>query len=836
LSLKQDRLSEKSSKKSSRSRPEHKYLADSINLESSKWAESGLASLEKEYHSAKTEEKRARIIQAIDDAILRTELESYNPSLTKTRKEELSKMQESFIRKKDKLTRKKSVTREPQKTSESDYDKRVVIEKLGKPKTVDELFKLSNLMENAKVPLDDPDIKSAFRKALRRVRPDLPAQPPFTGEDSFYGSTEIAKYAAMEATLNSGKKHNVRIDGELKDGRGSFRIVEAKTREKIFDSAKMEKVKLYRKRLTKHQEDMHQIESQLEFYKDALKKNPKDSINRSHFNQRREKLQAMERERQRMLETLYQLETQAKGSEHKERIERLKKMDAAVAKAKQVYFVATQVERRKLTSGEIQALVEILETHHQLQSKLYVEPYSMDLQLLTKLKAQLKSAPERDFQRIEWRIQNKRSYARIVDIEESDIERPKGFSERPTEAKKFTDLKGVGKDFEFWELSEFEYHRYKHFNEIRRLTGNIEYTQKALEEKREDGKFVIRGKKREEQMSHLDWWQKELKKMSETTPEETWKKKTETIYGYDTLVKKAIKSGKPVPQAVIDQYPEFKKAEDARERYEKGRHTSFANRSIAIDESMRAERGYKVKRQDGKRITKEQIAEISDGVSEVESILGPLDDMLRQTDITIAHTSGKHPFLSKSGGQYSPVEKTVTMGVAGVPSLAHELGHWLDLESGKKIRKGVEVKRGSKRIKLSSIAELNCAEGDDELIKEATKRMTDVYDTEKIMKQKLKDIEDPKERKRVQNIKVRLGHYWYTPVEIWARLFEQYVATEAESRGENFRVSVSTKNQYHTHPAYWSAEDFEMMKPMVEKQIQERIALIRAERVKEENR
>jgi len=143
---------------------------------------------------------------------------------------------------------------------------------------------------------------------------------------------------------------------------------------------------------------------------------------------------------------------------------------------------------------------------------------------------------------------------------------------------------------------------------------------------------------------------------------------------YVKLVKEAIKHGKPVPEPVIAQYPEFTVAANARARYQKGWKTSFADQSIAVDNTMQTDQGYKVKRQDGKK----QIAEIDQAVAEVESVEGSLQDLFLQTDITIARTSGKHPFLSGAGGMYHYNEKTVTMGTHPCNAMAHELGVWLD--------------------------------------------------------------------------------------------------------------------------------------------------------------
>ena len=64
---------------------------------------------------------------------------------------------------------------------------------------------------------------------------------------------------------------------------------------------------------------------------------------------------------------------------------------------------------------------------------------------------------------------------------------------------------------------------------------------------------------------------------------------------YVELVKEAIKHGKPVPELAIAQYPEFSVAATARARYQNGWNTSFANKSIAVDNTVQTDRGYKVK-------------------------------------------------------------------------------------------------------------------------------------------------------------------------------------------------------------------------------------------------
>jgi hypothetical protein len=60
---------------------------------------------------------------------------------------------------------------------------------------------------------------------------------------------------------------------------------------------------------------------------------------------------------------------------------------------------------------------------------------------------------------------------------------------------------------------------------------------------------------------------------------------------------------------------------------------------------MFLEKGYKVKRQDGKEIHDKQIAEIDTGINEIQAAVGTTKDIMQKSDLTIAHTSGKFPFL-----------------------------------------------------------------------------------------------------------------------------------------------------------------------------------------------
>jgi hypothetical protein len=211
----------------------------------------------------------------------------------------------------------------------------------------------------------------------------------------------------------------------------------------------------------------------------------------------------------------------------------------------------------------------------------------------------------------------------------------------------------------------------KKLNEVTKLMGNIRFSEGMLE--------------------RLD------KPESRASYEHSYKEE------YIKFIKDSIKHGKPVPQEIINQRPEFAVAQDARRRYEKGLHTSFANKSAAINAVMFLEKGYKVKRQDGKAITEHQISEIDQGINDIQTAVGSAKDVMGKADLTIAHTSGTYPFLMVAGGVYHPNDKTITMGIFGLKSLAHEWAHWLDYEGGKASSKGYEYYTdGSKSKRIDS--------------------------------------------------------------------------------------------------------------------------------------
>ncbi|NLG50401.1 MAG: class I SAM-dependent methyltransferase, partial [Chloroflexi bacterium] len=402
---------------------------------------------------------------------------------------------------------------------------------------------------------------------------------------------------------------------------------------------------------------------------------------------------------------------------------------------------------------------------------------------------------------------------------------------RPQQAKTYTE----GQRVAHWEVLEDDYIREQYERKIRRWERGIAQAKAQLE------KLSPRATTQRRKIENdIVRWQKEVdsdRQRGAPSPHELQTYRED----YIKAVKKAISKGEPVPQQVVDQRPEFTKAVDARARYDKGWKTSFANKSAAINDTMQAERGYKVKRQDGKPITEEQIAEIDQGMREIEEIFGPQADFLRNADVTIAHTSGKHPFLSTYGGVYHGKERTITIGTANIfgepiPALAHEWAHFLDAEAGYAAGKKVAVFRGKKRVESTWLSEVdgNSFEGEDaanwrSLYRNARYKMTDTIGVRDAFRAKPKEMTKAQEAER-EFIRIHLGSYWDRPSEVFARLVEQYASVK---RG---KAGVSVSGSYFKTPGYWSEKDFTEMLPQIEREINRRLELLRNPRPAEEAR
>lgn len=309
---------------------------------------------------------------------------------------------------------------------------------------------------------------------------------------------------------------------------------------------------------------------------------------------------------------------------------------------------------------------------------------------------------------------------------------------------------------------------------------------------------------------------------------------------YMQLIKDAIRRGENVPYSIIAQRIEFRRALTGRQRYEKGRHTSFANRSIGVDARLVDTRGFKAKLQNGKPLRAETLDEIAQGLDEIEAVIGSLRNSLRSTDITIAHTLGKHPFMrGDAGGLYLPSERTVTIGTAthaghAIRSLTHELlGHWLDYEAGKALGVSTRVKKGRRFVDASALSEYSVRNGvnhpnrtlreDGYLIALAASLVRDRALAEKMTRKKVSDVGNLA-AEDIEIYKFVLGHgdYWLAPREVLARLCEQFCAKRFAAP----QVAFEEFEWFARRAAYWSEENFAMLEPLIENALRWRLNIL----------
>jgi len=297
---------------------------------------------------------------------------------------------------------------------------------------------------------------------------------------------------------------------------------------------------------------------------------------------------------------------------------------------------------------------------------------------------------------------------------------------------------------------------------------------------------------------------------------------------YRKWIKKLIKQGVAMPDEVLGQRPEYQKAKDDYERYLKARHTSHANESVGVVD-FRELFGYKLKRQDGKRLTEPHLWDIENGVVGMERVIPGIRDAMRQGNMTLVPTNGRHPFLSQFGGTYMPSERTINVGIKidGIPvrALAHELGHWLDYE-GHSTEEGKIAVFGcgwqGKYVRTRCYTERT--EGGAELVRHALNDMNSSVEEHYAMMWRLfphaGEMSDLTREEQVT--KVRVGRYWKRPTEVFARLTEQYVATKLDRDS----AAAESPLYYQKHSFYWDAKRFEVLMPLVERRVNEAVKYI----------
>ncbi|MDE2620825.1 MAG: hypothetical protein KGL54_11750, partial [Sphingomonadales bacterium] len=180
-----------------------------------------------------------------------------------------------------------------------------------------------------------------------------------------------------------------------------------------------------------------------------------------------------------------------------------------------------------------------------------------------------------------------------------------------------------------------------------------------------------------------------------------------------------------------------------------------------------------------------------------------------------------------------PSERSISTGVRGflggyIPSLAHELAHFIDSEAGAAQGLNIRAYRGEKRVAHDSsyVSDVHYRQGDPDgygLYRDAVRKMSDSWRIQRVARLKQADVKDqPELQDEYDYNKVKLGAYWREPVEVFARLVEQYIGTKLQRGG----FAADAPEKYEKMPGYWRKEEFAALEPRLEQQLRVRLEML----------
>jgi len=280
----------------------------------------------------------------------------------------------------------------------------------------------------------------------------------------------------------------------------------------------------------------------------------------------------------------------------------------------------------------------------------------------------------------------------------------------------------------------------------------------------------------------FEWvYMSELRKKNTRYIEKYWidKFNEEALQKYKDNVKYYISKGYDVPQKIIDKYPEFSKAVDARARYEKWLYTSFSNKDIRIDKEAMDKIWWWIKRQDGKELTTTQKDEIIKWVQDFSDTLWiDMKKISQENNIVFVHLNGKNAFLRKAAWLHRKSWDSYSISV-----------WWKET-----ITEVVNGKRVTEQLNTTMQHELWHA--------------IDWLHWNKLLWSVVRDAT------RTYNPVNYLRKYFRKDEEITARLIEQYVAVK------------KWHTTYYDKPWFWKKEKFDELLPKIESKIREKFPTI----------
>lgn len=248
--------------------------------------------------------------------------------------------------------------------------------------------------------------------------------------------------------------------------------------------------------------------------------------------------------------------------------------------------------------------------------------------------------------------------------------------------------------------------------------------------------------------------------------------------------------------------------------YLKGRDTSFSNGNRLV---VPTPFGVKVKRQDWNLITLEQFKEIQSSLNEFQQVHWDIQDILIKGNLTVAHTSGKFPYMTNGvGGLYNRAEKTISIGIkhplsdfnskyTTFKAFTHELAHAIDDLSWD----------------INNNNALNCWESyNKQLMEMAQNKMKLLSNKTPFSKEETTEIW----KTEVLASRYAIWKYWNCGSEIFARLIEQYTAFML---GDDGKYAQDSFFKYSEKAGYWNTSDFFDLLPLIRKEMRRKLHNIR---------
>lgn len=381
---------------------------------------------------------------------------------------------------------------------------------------------------------------------------------------------------------------------------------------------------------------------------------------------------------------------------------------------------------------------------------------------------------------------------------------------------------GTGNN-EYWRLFEKEYIVLR----LGEIVGSLKQTEEQLL------RVIDNPRKNtplQERKAELRAIQHELKQILQTQNHDRIESIVAGLHqDYVFLMKKAVQAGCDIDPKIRKQYKiEFEKVKQDMKRFKKAENTAQSNMSAGIDKLALDKLGFKMKMQNGKRVKKAERNEVKFAIQEVfdamESNADTLKKMFKMRNLTIVHTDGKRPFLSPmSTSKFLPANTLMAIGWKSefdqdtrIPQAAQKTGEFIDMipveSNGRWYPSFLSESEGSAAFIAQAVDTINSPSA-------SMLKMPLKLRSKYLVNKTEQEVLDFK-RQRENFLRIS-GRRWSKPRQVWARAYEQYVASQSEKHGK--KDTFATENGgYEYRAGYWDKESWAKLEPLFEKELEKR--------------